>query len=63
MGLLSAGNLKVTKFSPFLTFASILLEGSIKKLGKPLKVINCYVPYSNRREFWNENVEEGLLKE
>jgi hypothetical protein len=54
---------KKDEFSTFLTPAGILLDGLVKDLNKRLKVINCYGPYSDREEFWEDIKRDGVLKE
>jgi len=42
-----------------------LLEGSVKEVTviNSLKLLNCYVPYTNRDTFWESLKDEGLFNE
>jgi hypothetical protein len=61
-GFLSSWNPNKDNFDAYLTPAGILLEGFVKDVNKNLKLVNCYGPYQNRHLFWDNLIEDGILK-
>jgi len=51
-GILSIWNPLIDNLKPFSSHLGILLEGMIKGFDKMIIIINCYDPYSQRKEFW-----------
>jgi len=62
-GLLSTWNPFKANFIPYLSATRILLEGVSKDLNKILKVANYYGPYADKKGFWEEVLEDGILRE
>lgn len=60
-GLLLALNEYFVIYNSFCSMSSIILEGNFHGIGSPLKIVNCYGPYSNRKYFWEEMDLEGIL--
>ena len=52
--LLSAWNESFFVFNSMFSLSSIILEGFFFGIGLPLKIFNCYKPYSNWRTFGEE---------
>ena len=60
-GLCSTWNPIKGLFNAYHSPAIILLEGRFQGWNQVVKVVNCYGPYSNRKDFWNQRREDGLL--
>jgi len=47
----------------FITCAGILLEGIVKDGNVPLKILNCYGKYLEKKHFWDVAVHSEILME
>ena len=48
-------------FKAFSSYAGILLKASIKGINQVFSILNCYGPYTQRLDFWNKVLVDGLL--
>lgn len=62
-GLISGWNPSKADFHSFHISAGIILEGRIKLVSYPLKLLNCYGPYKDKVPFSKLLENNGFLKE
>ena len=60
-GTLTAWNPEFGDFQAFITFAGILLKGTIRGFKEPIQVLNIYGPCRDRLSFWRHVDELNLL--
>lgn len=48
-------------FNTYLSSARIVMEKKLQGWNQSVKIINCYGPYSHRKEFWLQILEDGFL--
>jgi hypothetical protein len=62
-GLYATWNPLRVDFSPYVIHVGILLEGVIREGNRPVKILNCYGPYDERKYFWEHVAKSGILDE
>jgi len=62
-GVIFIWNPLIDNLKPSSSRLGILLEGRIKGFDNMIIIINCYDPYSQRKEFWENVVGSGILKD
>jgi hypothetical protein len=60
-GLTYGWNPLVDELQAFQTFVGIFLEGHLKEISRPVKLLNCYGPYKDMLSFWKPLEESGFL--
>ena len=61
-GLLCIWNPDSCNFAPFLSVSGILLIGKVKGLDDTIKIYNLYGPYRDREAYWQQLMDEDLIK-
>ena len=60
-GLLTGWNPLLVWVKAFSSLVGIILRVTVKGIEETLSVINCYSPYTQRMDFWDNIVADGLL--
>ena len=61
--ILVSWNPEVEDLMDFVTIIGSLVEGSLKVFSHTIPILNVYGPYHNRRSFWEQVNQAGILQE